>query len=211
MRRRTFQRWSRRSPRCRPRTRRAFAVSWMRTASSWRRSSRACKTPFPGWKSLVQAAPAGGAADAQAVEVAAHGAGAAIFNDPRLRLAFTFPVEISRHVAVPLSEPVLDSFLPGIRIRRLSSHRRLLRHHRRDGPRGARLGVEIRLDEPVEEILFAGRRAVGVRTAQGTHRADAVVVNADFARAMERLCPTTCAAAGRTGSSRRRSIPAPRS
>ena len=26
------------------------------------------------------------------------------------------------------------------------------------------LGVEIHLDEPVEEILFAGRRAVGVRT-----------------------------------------------
>ncbi len=52
-----------------------------------------------------------------------------------------------------------------------------------------RLGVEIRLDEPVEEICFAGRRAVGVRTAQGTHRADAVVVNADFARAMERLVP----------------------
>ena len=52
-----------------------------------------------------------------------------------------------------------------------------------------RLGVEICLNEPVEEILFAGRRAVGVRTATGTHRADAVVVNADFARAMEKLVP----------------------
>lgn len=52
-----------------------------------------------------------------------------------------------------------------------------------------RLGVEICLNEPVEEILFAGRRAVGVRTATATHRADAVVVNADFARAMEKLVP----------------------
>ncbi len=52
-----------------------------------------------------------------------------------------------------------------------------------------KLGVEIRLNEPVEEILFANRRAVGVRTATGAHRADAVVVNADFARAMERLVP----------------------
>ncbi len=52
-----------------------------------------------------------------------------------------------------------------------------------------KLGVEICLNEPVEEILFAGRRAVGVRTAGGTHQADAVVVNADFARAMERLVP----------------------
>jgi phytoene desaturase len=52
-----------------------------------------------------------------------------------------------------------------------------------------RLGVGIRLNEPVEEMLFAGRKAVGVRTATGTHRADAVVVNADFARAMEKLVP----------------------
>ncbi len=52
-----------------------------------------------------------------------------------------------------------------------------------------RLGVEICLNEPVEEILFSGKRAVGVRTATSTHRADAVVVNADFARAMQKLVP----------------------
>lgn len=52
-----------------------------------------------------------------------------------------------------------------------------------------RLGVEICLNEPVEEILFAGRRAVGVRTTTSTHRADAVVINADFARSMEKLVP----------------------
>jgi len=52
-----------------------------------------------------------------------------------------------------------------------------------------RLGVEICLNEPVEEILFAGRRATGVRTNAGMHQADAVVVNADFARAMERMVP----------------------
>lgn len=52
-----------------------------------------------------------------------------------------------------------------------------------------RIGVEICLNEPVEEILFAGRRAQGVRTPSGIHRADAVVLNADFARAMENLVP----------------------
>jgi len=51
------------------------------------------------------------------------------------------------------------------------------------------LGVEIRLNEPVTEMLFAGKRAIGVRTPSGTHRADSVVVNADFARAMERIVP----------------------
>lgn len=51
------------------------------------------------------------------------------------------------------------------------------------------LGVEIRLNEPVERILFEGRRAVGVKTAQEEIRGDAVVVNADFARAMHRMVP----------------------
>jgi len=41
----------------------------------------------------------------------------------------------------------------------------------------------------VREVLFSGRRAIGVRTDQGTYRADALVMNADFARAMARLVP----------------------
>jgi phytoene desaturase len=52
-----------------------------------------------------------------------------------------------------------------------------------------RLGVDIRVGEPVEELLFNGRKAVGVRTRAETLQADAVVVNADFARAMQRLVP----------------------
>jgi len=49
--------------------------------------------------------------------------------------------------------------------------------------------VEIRLNEGVEEILFEGRTAVGVRTKSGERRADAVVVNADFGHAMTTLVP----------------------
>ncbi len=53
-----------------------------------------------------------------------------------------------------------------------------------------RLGVEICLNEDVEQIDFEGRRATGVRTLGGSHyRADALVINADFARAMQRLVP----------------------
>jgi phytoene desaturase len=51
------------------------------------------------------------------------------------------------------------------------------------------LGVRIRLNEPVEGVLLEGRRVTGVRTAGGEHRADAVVINADFAGAMRRLVP----------------------
>lgn len=51
------------------------------------------------------------------------------------------------------------------------------------------LGVEILLDEPVERVLIERGRAVGVKTANHTLAADAVVVNADFAGAMKRLVP----------------------
>jgi phytoene desaturase len=51
------------------------------------------------------------------------------------------------------------------------------------------LGVKIRLNTPVEEIIFEGRRVVGVRTALGEERADAVMVNADFASAITKLVP----------------------
>jgi phytoene desaturase len=51
------------------------------------------------------------------------------------------------------------------------------------------MGVEILLDEPVESVLIDQGNAVGVKTASRTLRADAVVVNADFAGAMRRLVP----------------------
>lgn len=51
------------------------------------------------------------------------------------------------------------------------------------------LGASIHLSEPVEEILFEGRRATGVRTSSGVHHADALVINADFVCAMSRLVP----------------------
>lgn len=51
------------------------------------------------------------------------------------------------------------------------------------------LGVEILLNEPVEEMLFERRRAVGVRTSRRLLAADSVVINADFAHAMQKLVP----------------------
>ena len=51
------------------------------------------------------------------------------------------------------------------------------------------MGVEILLDEPVDRVLIEGGKAVGVKTASRTLMADAVVVNADFAGAMQRMVP----------------------
>jgi phytoene desaturase len=53
------------------------------------------------------------------------------------------------------------------------------------------MGVEIRLGEAVEQLEFdnGGHRVTGVHTRSGMHPFDAVVLNADFARAMTRLFP----------------------
>jgi phytoene desaturase len=111
------------------------------------------------------------------------------FQDPRVRLAFCFQ---SKYLGMsPFRCPSLFSILSFLEYEYGVWH-----------PMGGcnavtlalanvarRLGVEIHLDEPVEEIVMNGRRAVGVRTRSGVEPADGVVLNADFARAMERLVP----------------------
>ena len=113
----------------------------------------------------------------------------AYFSDPRIRLAFSFQ---SKYLGMsPFQCPSLFSILSFLEYEYGVFHPM--------GGCGAvteamarvarELGVEIRTDEPVREILFAGRRAVGARTDEGTYRCDAMLVNADFARAMSRLVP----------------------
>ncbi len=111
------------------------------------------------------------------------------FRDPRIRLAFSFQ---SKYLGMsPFRCPSLFSILSFLEYEYGVFH-----------PIGGcaavtaamarvaeRLGVEICLDQPVEEILFQGRRAAGVRTKAGVEKADAIVLNADFARAMSRLVP----------------------
>jgi phytoene desaturase len=111
------------------------------------------------------------------------------FQDRRIRLAFSFQ---SKYLGMsPFRCPSLFSILSFIEYEYGVFH-----------PLGGcsavtaamarlaeRLGVEIRLNEPVEEMLFRGRRAVGVRTAHGVEFANALVLNADFARAMSRMVP----------------------
>ena len=111
------------------------------------------------------------------------------FRDPRIRLAFSFQ---SKYLGMsPFRCPSLFSILSFLEYEYGVFH-----------PIGGcaavtvamarvaeRLGVEIRTDSPVEEVLFEGRRATGIRTASGVEKASAIVMNADFARAMKRLVP----------------------
>jgi phytoene desaturase len=113
------------------------------------------------------------------------------FQDPRVRLAFAFQ---AKYLGMsPLQCPSLFSILSYLEYAYGVYH-----------PLGgcgavtasmarvaAGLGVDIRLNEPVTSLLFQGRRAVGARTAHGVYRADAVVLNADFAQAMTTLVPDT--------------------
>jgi phytoene desaturase len=111
------------------------------------------------------------------------------FSDPRIRLAFSFQ---SKYLGMsPFRCPSLFSILSYLEYEHGVFHpvggcgavTAAMARVARD------LGVDIRLNESVRDMLFDGRRAVGVRTDQGIYRSDAMVVNADFARAMRRLVP----------------------
>jgi phytoene desaturase len=111
------------------------------------------------------------------------------FSDPRVRLAFSFQ---SKYLGMsPYRCPSLFSILAFLEHEHgvwhptggcnavMDAMQRLAR----------RMGVRVLLDTPVHEIVFEGRKAVGVRTDSGVHTSDAVVVNADFAHAMQKLVP----------------------
>jgi phytoene desaturase len=111
------------------------------------------------------------------------------FTDPRVRLAFSFQ---AKYLGMsPFQCPSLFSILCFLEYEYGVFHP--------IGGCGAlslamariatELGAEIILDEPVEVVLFEGRRATGVRTSRSVYHANAVVINADFARAMSRLVP----------------------
>ncbi|WP_337173722.1 phytoene desaturase family protein [Paludisphaera sp.] len=111
------------------------------------------------------------------------------FRDPRVRLAMTFQ---SKYLGMsPFNCPSLFSILSFLEYEHGVFHP--------IGGCGAvseamaraaeEMGATISLDDPVEEILFRGRKAVGVRSRSGVHECDALVINADFARAMTRLVP----------------------
>ncbi len=118
-----------------------------------------------------------------------HAELAGYFQDPRLQLAFTFQ---SKYLGMsPFQCPSLFSILSFLEYEYGVFHpiggcNALTQGMARVA---TKLGAKIQLDAPVDEVLFEGRRAVGVRTSSGELRADAVVVNADFGHAMTKLVP----------------------
>ncbi len=146
------------------------------------------QSPFLGWTSLLQARLLAVLPYLKPWK-SLHAELAEYFSDPRLQLAFTFQ---SKYLGMsPFQCPSLFSILSFLEYEHGIFHPiggcNALTHGM--ARVATELGATIRLNEPVQEILFDGRRAVGVRTATAEHRADAVVVNADFGHAMTHLVP----------------------
>ncbi|VTR94650.1 phytoene desaturase : Phytoene desaturase OS=Candidatus Entotheonella sp. TSY1 GN=ETSY1_19775 PE=4 SV=1: Amino_oxidase [Gemmata massiliana] len=111
------------------------------------------------------------------------------FSDERIRLAFSFQ---SKYLGMsPFNCPSLFSILSFLEYEYGVWHPMGGCAAVSEGmARVAReMGVRITLNEDVKEVLFEGRKAVGIRTQSGEHRADALVINADFAHAMTKLVP----------------------
>ncbi len=111
------------------------------------------------------------------------------FSDPRLVIAFSFQ---AKYLGMsPFRCPSLFSILAFLEYEHGVFHPTggcsAVSERMADIARD--MGVEIHLSEPVERIQFAGRKAVGVRTSADEYATDALVINADFARAMQRLVP----------------------
>jgi len=144
--------------------------------------------PFTGWTSLMRARLLAVLPYLKPWK-SLHSELASYFSDPRLLLAFTFQ---SKYLGMsPFQCPSLFSILSFLEYEHgvwhpLGGCNALTQGMARVA---TELGVKIRLNEPVEEILFEGRRATGVRTPAGEQHADAVIVNADFAHAMTKLVP----------------------
>ena len=146
------------------------------------------QSPFLGWKDLLQARLLAVLPYLKPWK-SLHAELAGYFQDPRLQLAFTFQ---SKYLGMsPFQCPSLFSILSFLEYEHGVWH-----------PIGGcnaltlgmarvatELGATLRLNESVQEILFEGRRAVGVRTPNGELRADAVVINADFGHAITTLVP----------------------
>lgn len=113
------------------------------------------------------------------------------FKDERIRLAFSFQ---SKYLGMsPFRCPSLFTILSFMEYEYGVYHPR--------GGTGAvmgamarvarDMGARIELGSPVEQVLFEGKRAVGVRVDGVDRHYDSLVINADFAQTMTTLVPDT--------------------
>ena len=111
------------------------------------------------------------------------------FKDPRVRLAFSFQ---TKYLGMsPFRCPSLFTILSFLEYEHGVYHPVGGCGAVSDAMAGLarRMGVDIRLGTSVERVLFEGKRACGVVAGGETLRADAVMINGDFAKVVPELVP----------------------
>lgn len=111
------------------------------------------------------------------------------FNDPRLVIAFSFQ---SKYLGMsPFRCPSLFSILSYLEYEHGVFHPfgGCSKVSERMAEIAQEMGVDVRYNEPVTELVFDGKRVVAAKTAEDTYPCDALVMNADFGAAMEKLVP----------------------
>ncbi len=146
------------------------------------------ESPFNSWRdlfspSVLKAAPSVSPWASLGDQLASY------FKDPRLAIAFSFQ---SKYLGMsPYKCPSLFSILSYLEYEYGVFHPTggCGAVSRRMAEIAQEMGVEIRLSEAVTGFSYQGRRPTVVHTDQESYPADAVVINADFAQAMQRLVP----------------------
>ncbi|HUP80727.1 MAG TPA: phytoene desaturase family protein [Pirellula sp.] len=111
------------------------------------------------------------------------------FRDPRLVIAFSFQ---AKYLGMsPFKCPSLFSILSFLEYEYGVFHPNggCGQVSERMAEIAKEIGCEIRTDEAVESLEFKGKRVTAVVTSKGRYEADALVINADFASAMQKLVP----------------------
>ncbi len=111
------------------------------------------------------------------------------FSDRRVRLAFSFQ---SKYLGMsPMRCPGLFTILSFLEYEHGVYHPTggCAAVSERMAALARGMGVDIRLNEAVTSLKFDGRRVVGAVTEQVEYPCDGLVINADFAHAMETLVP----------------------
>ncbi|MDB4338735.1 phytoene desaturase family protein [bacterium] len=113
------------------------------------------------------------------------------FSDPRLVIAFAFQ---SKYLGMsPFQCPSLFSILSFLEYEYGVWHPigGCAKVSERMAEIVKSMGVDLRLNEPVQDVEFDGRRVTAVTTEHGRYVSDATVVNADFAHWMQRHIPNS--------------------